>query len=292
MHVCSKQLNYGSFDPVLNDKRQFPSLFSMVPKENVQYAGIIHLLKHFGWNWIGLIASEDESGEDFVQNLQPKLSQNDICVAWVLLIPLVADQYLQKVDYIQFGKHVKNTLFEKKASVFLASGTINSMVALKIKLRSFLSSSTKPKYNRVWIVTCQWDFTFNEERTLNFPAEAFNGSLYFSIHTNKVPGFQEFLQNKNTSLWSYFYMKLFWASIFQCSLRPRWKIKSCTWKEDLGRVPSTIFEMSMSGESYNIYNAVYSAALALQAMHSKRANSAFLRNKEGANLWHFHPWQV
>ncbi|XP_060545910.1 vomeronasal type-2 receptor 26-like [Pantherophis guttatus] len=57
------QLNYGSFDPVLSDKGQFPSFFSMVPNENLQYEGIVHLLKHFGWNWIGLLVSEDESGE-------------------------------------------------------------------------------------------------------------------------------------------------------------------------------------------------------------------------------------
>ncbi|XP_060545903.1 vomeronasal type-2 receptor 26-like [Pantherophis guttatus] len=57
------QLNYGSFDPVLSDKGQFPSFFSMVPNENLQYEGIVHLLKHFGWNWIGLLVSEDERGK-------------------------------------------------------------------------------------------------------------------------------------------------------------------------------------------------------------------------------------
>ncbi|XP_063158601.1 vomeronasal type-2 receptor 26-like [Candoia aspera] len=49
------QLSYGSSDPVLSDKRQFPSFFSMVPNENLQYEGIVQLLKHFGWNWIGLL---------------------------------------------------------------------------------------------------------------------------------------------------------------------------------------------------------------------------------------------
>ncbi|KAM6449066.1 vomeronasal type-2 receptor 26-like [Liasis olivaceus] len=49
------QLGYGSFDPVLSDKRRLPSFFSMVPKENLQHEGIVHLLTHFGWNWIGLL---------------------------------------------------------------------------------------------------------------------------------------------------------------------------------------------------------------------------------------------
>ncbi|XP_053120260.1 vomeronasal type-2 receptor 26-like, partial [Hemicordylus capensis] len=57
------QLSYGSFDPVLSDQTRFPFFFRMVPSEDLQYIGIIFLLKHFKWNWIGLLTSDDESGE-------------------------------------------------------------------------------------------------------------------------------------------------------------------------------------------------------------------------------------
>ncbi|XP_013912239.1 PREDICTED: vomeronasal type-2 receptor 26-like [Thamnophis sirtalis] len=132
------QIGYGSFDPILSDKRQFPFFFSMVPNENIQYEGIIHLLKHFEWNWIGLLASEDESGEAFLQ-----------------------------------------------------------------------------------------------------------------------------------------------------------RAKHCTGKEKLARVPNSVFEMTMSGESYNIYNAVYSVAHALQAMYSSREKPASLRNQNRlAKLSNFQPWKL
>uniref|UniRef100_A0ABM5GQ52 Vomeronasal type-2 receptor 26-like n=1 Tax=Pogona vitticeps TaxID=103695 RepID=A0ABM5GQ52_9SAUR len=68
------QLSYGSFDAALSDKVQFPSFYRMIPKEDAQYDGIVQLLKHFGWNWIGVVVSEDDSGESFLQILRPRLS--------------------------------------------------------------------------------------------------------------------------------------------------------------------------------------------------------------------------
>ncbi|XP_025028600.1 vomeronasal type-2 receptor 26-like [Python bivittatus] len=48
----------------------------------------------------------------------------------------------------------------------------------------------------------------------------------------------------------------------------------------------------MSGESYNIYNGVYSAAHALQAMDLRRRKPASRRNWDRANLWDIQPWQL
>ncbi|XP_026543869.1 vomeronasal type-2 receptor 26-like [Notechis scutatus] len=104
------QISYGSFDPILSDKRQFPFFFSMVPNENIQYEGIVHLLKHFGWNWIGLIASDDESGEVFLQNIQPKLFQNDICIAWMQSIRLLRDRSLNMHVLSAHISYIKDTI--------------------------------------------------------------------------------------------------------------------------------------------------------------------------------------
>ncbi|KAG8140702.1 hypothetical protein E2320_003361, partial [Naja naja] len=157
VHENSFNLGYGSFDPVLSDKRQFPFFFSMVPNENVQYEGIVHLLKHFGWNWIGLLASEDENGEAFLQNLQPKLFQNDICIAWMQLIPVLKDGVLNAGAISSHISNLQDTILE--ISVFLASGTIQSMEALQIILYLPERSKDKSIYHRVWIMTSHWDFT-------------------------------------------------------------------------------------------------------------------------------------
>ncbi|XP_032092207.1 vomeronasal type-2 receptor 26-like [Thamnophis elegans] len=89
-------------------------------------------------------------------------------------------------------------------------------------------------------------------------------------------------------------MRKFWWTLFDCSFHPNSKgVKRCTGEEDLSKAPGSVFEMTMSGESYNIYNAVYSVAHALQAMPSRRAKQAALRNLKGTNPdFHFQPWQT
>ncbi|XP_060137177.1 vomeronasal type-2 receptor 26-like [Zootoca vivipara] len=59
----------------------------MVPNEAYQYQGIAHLLEHFAWTWIGLIAVDDDNGESFLQTVVPMLSQNGICYAFILRTP-------------------------------------------------------------------------------------------------------------------------------------------------------------------------------------------------------------
>ncbi|XP_066483489.1 vomeronasal type-2 receptor 26-like [Tiliqua scincoides] len=81
------QLSYGSFDPALSDKTQFPSLYRMIPNEKAQYDGIVQLLRHFGWTWVGLIVSDDDSGETFGRILKPRLLQSHICIAFREVVP-------------------------------------------------------------------------------------------------------------------------------------------------------------------------------------------------------------
>ncbi|XP_053216418.1 vomeronasal type-2 receptor 26-like [Podarcis raffonei] len=85
------QLTYGSFPPGESDADQFLSFYHMVPNDSHQYMGIISLLKHFGWKWIGLFVLEGDGGENFLQTLEPLLSRHGICSSFTHKIPQVAN---------------------------------------------------------------------------------------------------------------------------------------------------------------------------------------------------------
>ncbi|XP_077169554.1 vomeronasal type-2 receptor 26-like [Paroedura picta] len=85
------QLTFGSFSIAKDDKKQFPSIYQMVPDDTYQYRGVVKLLNHFRWTWIGLLAMDDDNGNQFLQRIVPLLSENSICFAFIYKIPQVAD---------------------------------------------------------------------------------------------------------------------------------------------------------------------------------------------------------
>ncbi|XP_061447522.1 vomeronasal type-2 receptor 26-like [Rhineura floridana] len=290
------QLSYGSFDPVLRDKTQFPSFYRMVPNENPQYDGIVHLLKHFGWNWIGLLISDDDSGETFLQILRPKLYQNDICIALMEIVPAVT-AYIFNNETLSVNDlgEIASTLFVSSVKVFLAHGDFQSMHHLRIILEHHEHFQMHPLDHRVWIITAQWDYTTAFPWS-KFTPKSFNGTLSFAHHTDEVPGFQDFFESINPFKVSFFFLREFWFFTFLCSF-PRYNLygsdpKNCTGEEKLESLPSTLFEMKMSGQSYNIYNAVYAVAHALHDLFSLRTYQKAIGNQDRQNHLSIQPWKL
>ncbi|XP_062993013.1 vomeronasal type-2 receptor 26-like [Elgaria multicarinata webbii] len=287
------QLSYGSFDPVLSDKIQFPSFYRMVPNEEIQYVGIAGLLKHFGWNWIGLLVSEDDSGETFLRTLRPRLLQNTICIAWTQVIPTVTSFLPNKILQEKLLP-ISNTLFLSDINVILVYGDGQSVEGFRMVLYSAEFFYKRP-LERVWIITAQWDFTAVSSGAM-LTTRTFNGTLSFTFHTNLVPGFQDFLESINPFQSTIYFIQQFWISAFLCSL-PQYKLyvpnkESCTGEEKLGRLPGPQFEMVMSGRSYSIYNAVYAVAHALHAMDSSRALKKARGEGEKWSFLKVQPWQL
>ncbi|XP_077169304.1 vomeronasal type-2 receptor 26-like [Paroedura picta] len=89
------QLTHGSFSLAKADKQQFLSIYQMVPDDTYQYRGAIKLLHHFRWTWIGLLAIDDDNGNQFLQRIVPLLSENSICFAFTYKLPKMT--YLKEI---------------------------------------------------------------------------------------------------------------------------------------------------------------------------------------------------
>ncbi|XP_070584685.1 vomeronasal type-2 receptor 26-like [Erythrolamprus reginae] len=287
------QLSYGTFDLALSDKQQFPSFFWMIPNENLQYAGIIQLLKYFGWNWIDLLIPEDVTGERFLRILTPKFIQSDICISLIQFIPRLANydpSTLRKNNLGDIGRF----LWYSKTNVILVYGDIQSMEGLRVILECYELSNRLP-IKRVWIISALWDVTSVFEAQ-KFTPLSFNGSLSFALHRERVPGYQEFFEKLNPYHSKVHLLPAFWSSAFICSFPINTILApgkgKCTGKEDLGSLPRTVFEMEMSGQSYSIYNAVYAVAHGLHAMYSSRNRQKTTGNGNKWNALKVQPWQV
>ncbi|XP_061447713.1 vomeronasal type-2 receptor 26-like [Rhineura floridana] len=115
------QLTYGSFLAVQGAKMLFPFLYQMVPNEAKQHIGIVQLLQHFGWTWIGLGAVDDDKGDRFLETMLPILSENGICYDFILR--LAKWNYLDEMIRLALENWESYAVIvERKANVYLVYG--------------------------------------------------------------------------------------------------------------------------------------------------------------------------
>ncbi|XP_077169570.1 vomeronasal type-2 receptor 26-like [Paroedura picta] len=258
------QLTYGSISLTKGDKQQFSSLYQMVPDDTYQYRGVVQLLHHFGWTWIGLVAMDDDNGNQFLQRMLPILSENHVCFAFTHKVP--KQTYLQEMAELVVEQAEWYTVFmDRKSNVFFVHGEPPTMMALRI---SFYVSSFAllPPLSKVWIVTSHWDFeSFSFQRIAE--TDSLHGALSFTVHSNQPPGFQEFLQTIRPS-WAGGdgFIQNFWEQAFSCSLTQE--------QDDIKKI------------------CMYAVAHALQYIYKYGSIRRILVEDEGLDVQNIQPWQL
>ncbi|XP_039214285.1 vomeronasal type-2 receptor 26-like [Crotalus tigris] len=291
------QLIYGS--PIENNsRREAASYLQISPNIDHQNKGIFLLLLHFGWTWIGILTAKYDSGERFVQNVVPMLAQKGICSAFIEIFPIVG--YSNRIaELVELGLEMYMVVMKSTVNVVLVHGQIHAIIVLRL-LSTSLKSEDLPLWEKgkVWLLTAQVGFTslpFLRNGDLIF----LHGALSFAIHSEKVSGFQKFVQMKDPILEKEdIFIKLFWESAFKCSFSisevEEENVIPCTGKEKLLALPTSVFEMDMTGHSYSIYNAIYVVARGLHDFHSSimqyraRGHATKLEHLD-QNLWKVQP---
>ncbi|XP_053216387.1 vomeronasal type-2 receptor 26-like [Podarcis raffonei] len=211
------QLTYGSF--ALEDKEmtQFQSFYRMVPNEAHQYSGIVHLLRHFGWTWVGLFAADDDSAEKFLQTLEALFSQHGICSAFTLRLP--AQAHWDDLDGIMDIFSIIHIYFKDYGTnVCIINGESLTLAWLRACITLQNPGNVEmPSFVKVWIMTTQIDFLATGIQR-NWGFQLFQGAISFTIRTKELPEFEKFIQsikpgwNKEDG-----FLKDFWAQAFDCS---------------------------------------------------------------------------
>ncbi|XP_054849242.1 vomeronasal type-2 receptor 26-like [Eublepharis macularius] len=266
----------------------------MVSSEADQYSGIIRLLLHFGWHWVGLFAVDDDTGEHFLQLLESLFAQNGICSAFTQGIPKKSfwhSEHEMNIFALNIYQHFTNS----KARTFILYGETMTIIWLSAVVVLVVPEGMElASLGKVWIVTAQIDFAVASlQKGLDF--RLFQGAISFTIHSVELPGFQQFLQIVKP-YWTEgdSFLKDFWEQVFDCSFSDHQEsarvYETCTGEEMLESLPGQLFEMSMTGHSYGIYNAVYAVAHALHAMYSSSFGHREIVG--GKEIQHLQPWQL
>ncbi|XP_036600805.1 vomeronasal type-2 receptor 26-like [Trichosurus vulpecula] len=270
------QISYGPFDPALSDKAQFPSLYQMAPQDSSLHPGIVQLLLHFGWTWVGLVVTDDMRGEKFLWDMGEEMRRNKACVAFTEKIPVSERRHAESL--VSFMPRI----MASSAKVIIIHGDTDSLMILRY--------SQPPLFGfwKVCIITSHWDVTM---RPYHRDGEAFHGALIFSHHTREIPGFKAFLRTVTPTKYPEdIFLKSFWVSAFECPDRPtKLEQENCSLNASLEMLPLHHFDMTMSSLSYLLYNAVYAVAWALHEMLHAGSEIGSMRD-EGDLVP--QPWQL
>uniref|UniRef100_G3VIQ8 G-protein coupled receptors family 3 profile domain-containing protein n=1 Tax=Sarcophilus harrisii TaxID=9305 RepID=G3VIQ8_SARHA len=270
------QITYGLFDPLLSDPLQFPSVYQMAPTDTYLICGMVRLMLHFKWNWVGLVTSDDSRSEKFLRDLQEEMTRNDVCVAFTEKI--ISGQ---KGDIDVYNYFIINILMST-AKVIVIYGNTNSLLSwMFTKIPHVIVT-------RVWITSSHWDIA---KKPSYIYFNNFHGALIFSDQTSKIPGFKHFLKTIHPTKYPEdTFLKNFWETAFGCTYKHGEGDEGvCSPNASLDTLRLSYLDINMSDQSYTVYTAVYAVAWALHKMFLVRSE---MESDIDGDKRVFHPWKV
>uniref|UniRef100_A0A1B8YAM7 G-protein coupled receptors family 3 profile domain-containing protein n=2 Tax=Xenopus tropicalis TaxID=8364 RepID=A0A1B8YAM7_XENTR len=280
------QVSYGATDPVYNDRIQFPSFYRTVPNELSEMDGIVQILKHFGWKWVGLIVSNSDSGERALDRIRKDIESYGGCVAFSVFLSESIFFYL----FIFNVKSIINKINQKGVDVIVLFLTPTH---LKIFIRLF---SSRQITRKIWLSSSF--FPTVVPHIHGYSRTTLNGTLSLSAQGGEIPGFETFLYRMTPSNYpNDDTVTEIWETLHDCSFTGSLKTNTsvpgqkCSGNESLDDEALSRFGNFDFRVGYQVYTAVYALAHSLHNLFSARA-PAHPQAPAGSLKHRFKPWQL
>ncbi|OCT80315.1 hypothetical protein XELAEV_18027134mg [Xenopus laevis] len=176
------QISLESSVPSLSDKLRFPSFLRTVPSDKHQTRAIAKLIRTFGWNWVGIISSDDDYGQSAADLLNIYLEQEMICTAFSKILP-------SNVGHPSMKKKITDLISELNSS----SANAIIIIAKGPTVINVFQEVIRMNISKIWIATDIWS---TSREVLNMKDIAKVGVIFGLMFQAKlVQGFTEYLQN-------------------------------------------------------------------------------------------------
>ncbi|KAJ8367803.1 hypothetical protein SKAU_G00078310 [Synaphobranchus kaupii] len=135
-------VSYSSTCACLGDRQKYPTFFRTVSSDAFQARAMAHMLRLFGWTWVGVIAGDNDYGKSGIQLLLKELQNSEVCVAFSEIIPTV--------NLETRIPRIVETLRHSTAKVIVTFADASDMEALLMEVvRQNIT-------NKQWIATEGW----------------------------------------------------------------------------------------------------------------------------------------
>ncbi|XP_053305679.1 vomeronasal type-2 receptor 26-like [Spea bombifrons] len=258
------QISYGATDPVLSNKRLYPNFYQTLQNDQAQFDAIVKLLRYFGWNWVGIIASDDDSGETQRRELEKMAAIHGICIEFSLQLP--PNKYYKRIEVINRNRRIIN---RATSQIVILCGTAS------YRSMYLFTDESGDIHQKTFIIPASWNVIIYNRNESSFP---FNGSLVFTRPDKMIPSLQNFLENVRPSnrpndilledIRAYYFNCLtsnpVWNGVIQYYFKTGYR--NCSATEGIIKLGRQYYDTVRFGTTYHVYKAVYAMASSLHEM--------------------------
>ncbi|XP_053137179.1 taste receptor type 1 member 2 [Hemicordylus capensis] len=141
------QITYSATTEALSNPKVFPAAFRTIPSTEQQIAVMLRLLRRFRWNWVIVVCSDDDYGQQNWQLLRSQASW--ACIAFQETIPVTRAK--------QDSRPFKERLEDIVAKIAQSSAKVVLVLTLELPLQSFFQEVIRQNVTElVWIASEAW----------------------------------------------------------------------------------------------------------------------------------------
>lgn len=247
-------ISYAATSTLLSQPALYPSFMRTVPADNNQVLFIVDVAKYFGWQYINLLACDDNYGRVGVQELVPRLKDANICLAVNELFDLEGD--LDNTVTRRALEKVKNE----------TDATVTVLWCLRYDALKVLKMAQDMEiYHRTWIATEAYG---NSQELLDIDPRVVQGSFGIIIRDNRYPGLLDYFETitpANSPKW----MHEYWENYYDCTFNA----SNDSWRCPSSR--SSRYKTSLEVDQHtHVIDGVYTIAHALHTYIQETGNQS------------------
>ncbi|NXH19806.1 GPC6A protein, partial [Bucco capensis] len=177
------QVSPASSAEILSDKIRFPSFFRTIPSDFHQTRAMAHLICESGWNWVGVIATDDDNGRFALESFGVQAMANNVCIAFKEMLPayLSDNTFHIKVDHA-----IEKIIKETRVNVIV-------VFMRQIHVLKLFKKAIEKNINKIWIASDNWSAAVKISTIPNI--RELGTIVGFGFKGRDISTFQEFLRN-------------------------------------------------------------------------------------------------
>lgn len=180
------QISGTSSAPELSDKLRYASFFRVIPSDVYQTKALAKLMRHYSWNWIGVVVLDDSYGRGVLENFVRDAQEENVCLHFQEVLP----NYLGLTNIEEKIKIVADRIESSNVTAVL-------LVLRPEHVQMLFKEMIKRNISRVWIASDAWSTTRFLMKMTNI--NKVGDIVGFAFVARDIPGFQDYLQNLRPS---------------------------------------------------------------------------------------------